>query len=86
MHNESILYRFLIEACTEYPAIWKAALRVLIFFATSYMCEAGFSGVALNKNKYCVKLFVERKMRVAVSNVTPRFEALCQSKRANVSH
>ena len=77
---------FWIDACTEYPAISKAALRVLIPFATSYMCEAGFSAVAVIKTKYHSKLDVERKMRVAVSNVTRRFEALCQSKRANVSH
>ena len=77
---------FWIEACTEYPVISKAALRLLIPFATSYMCETGFSAVAVIKTKYRSKLDVEREMRVAVSNITPRFEALCQSKRANVSH
>ena len=55
-------------------------------FATSYMCEAGFSAVAVLKTKYRLKLDVEREMRVAVSNITPRFEALCRNKRANVSH
>ena len=75
---------FWIEACTEYPAISKAALRYFIPFATSYMCEAGFSAVAVIKTKYRSKLDVE--IRVAVSNVAPRFEALCQSERANVSH
>ena len=43
---------FWIEACTEYPAIPKAALRVLIPFATSYMFEVGFSVVAVIKTKY----------------------------------
>ena len=77
---------FWIEACTECPAITKAALRVLIPFATSYICEASFSAVAVIKIKYRSKLDVKREMRVAVSNVTPRFETLCQSRRANVSH
>ena len=33
---------FWIESCTEYPVISKVALRVLISFATSYMCVAVF--------------------------------------------
>ena len=77
---------FCIEARAEYPVISKAALCVLILFATSYMCEAGFSAVAVSKTKYRSKLDVEREMRVAVSNITLRFEALCRNKSANVSH
>ena len=38
---------FWIEARAEYPVISKAAFRVLIPFAASYMCEAGFSAVAV---------------------------------------
>ena len=38
---------FWIEVRAEYPVISKAALRVLIPFAASYMCEAGFSAVAV---------------------------------------
>ena len=83
---KSKMDQFCTDSCTEYPVISKAALRLLIPFATSYMCEAGFSAVAVIKTKYRSKLDVEREMRLAVSNITPRFEALCQSKRANVSH
>ena len=77
---------FWIEACVEHPAVSKAALRVLISFTTLYMCKASFFAVAVIKTKYRSKLDVEREMRVAASNMRPRFEALCQSKRANVSH
>ena len=38
---------FWIEARAEYPVILKAALRVLIPFATSYTCDAVFSAVAV---------------------------------------
>ena len=51
---------FFIEACTEYPVLLKAALRVLIPFAT-YMYEAGFSAVAVIKTKYRSKLDVQGK-------------------------
>ena len=37
---------FWIEAHAD-PVITKAALRVLISVALSYMCEAGFSAVAV---------------------------------------
>ena len=75
---------FWIEAHAD-PVISKAALRVWIPVATSYMCEAGFSAVAFLKIKYCSKLDVEWEMHVAVSNITPRFEVLCRNKRANTS-
>ena len=77
---------FGIETRAEYPVISKAALRVLIPFATSYMREVGFSAVTVLETKYRSKLNVEREMRFAVSNIAPPFEALCRNKRANMSH
>ena len=56
---------------------------VLIPVATSYLCETVFSAMAVLKTKYCSKLDVKREMRVAVSNIAPQFEVLCQNKRAN---
>lgn len=34
----------------EYPEVSNKALRILIPFATSYLCEAGFSAVAVSKS------------------------------------
>ena len=75
---------FWIEAHAD-PVILKAALRVLIPVAASYICDAGFSAVSVSKTKYCSKLNVEREMRVAVSNIALRIEVLCRNKRANTS-
>ena len=60
---------FWIEAPAEYPVISKATLSVLIPFASSYLCEDGFSAVPVSKTKYLSKFDVEREMRVAVSNI-----------------
>jgi hypothetical protein len=60
----------------EYPEISCKALLVLIPFATSYTCEAGFSAVAVIKSKYRSKINVEKEMCVAVSKMLPRFELL----------
>ncbi|XP_078537946.1 zinc finger BED domain-containing protein 5-like [Lissotriton helveticus] len=46
------LFEFWYQAGEEYPMISKRPLRVLIPFATSYLCEAGFSAVAVIKSKY----------------------------------
>jgi hypothetical protein len=70
----------------KYPETSNKALRILIPFATSYLCEAGFSAVAVLKSKYRSKLNVEKEMRVAVSTLIPNFEKLRNEKQAHCSH
>ena len=53
-------------------------------FATSYLCEAGFSAVAVIKSKYHNKFDIEREMRVTISNIAPRFDKIEQ--QAHCSH
>ena len=55
-------------------------------FATSYLCEAGLSAVAVIKSKYCNKIDFEREMCVAVSNIAPRFDKMCIEQQAHCSH
>nr|CAH7768867.1 unnamed protein product [Callosobruchus chinensis] len=71
----SDLVEFWVSVKNEYPALRLKALRILIPFATSYLCEAGFSAVAVIKSKYRSKINVEQEMRVAVSSLIPRFES-----------
>jgi len=47
-----------------------------VLFATSYLCEAGFSAVAVIKSKYRNKIDIERVMRLAISNTAPRFDKM----------
>ncbi|XP_068115052.1 zinc finger BED domain-containing protein 5-like [Hyperolius riggenbachi] len=77
---------FWITIANEYPLLSAKAKRILIPFATSYLCEAGFSAVAVIKSKYRSKLEVEKEMRLAVSNLIPRFEKLCSAQQAHTSH
>ncbi|KAF0773483.1 zinc finger BED domain-containing protein 5-like [Aphis craccivora] len=55
----------------EYSEISNKALHVLLPFTTSYLCEAGFSAVAVLKSKYRSKLNIEKEMRVAVTTLLP---------------
>jgi hypothetical protein len=70
----------------EYPETSNKALRILIPFVTSYLCEAGFSAVAVLKSKYRSKLNVEKEMRVAVTTLIPNFEKLINEKQTHCSH
>ncbi|XP_069092632.1 protein FAM200A-like [Pleurodeles waltl] len=56
------LLEFWCQTQDEYPVISKIALRVLIPFATSYLCEAGFSAVAVIKSKYRAKIHLEKEI------------------------
>ena len=63
------------------------AMKVLISFTSTYLCECGFSALTLIKNKYRSRLQVEDDLRLFLSAVQPRIEQLCASKaRPHCSH
>jgi hypothetical protein len=80
------LTEFWISIKDEYPLLSDKAQRILIPFSTSYLCEAGFSAVAVIKSKYRAKINVEKEMRVAVSNLILQFETMCSDLQAHPSH
>uniref|UniRef100_F6WI10 Uncharacterized protein n=1 Tax=Ciona intestinalis TaxID=7719 RepID=F6WI10_CIOIN len=75
--ESSEIFQFWSNTCQEYPQVRDKALRVLLPFATSYLCEAGFSAVASIKTKYRSRLDIEIEMRVCISSIPPRFEKMC---------
>ncbi|XP_073324188.1 zinc finger BED domain-containing protein 5-like [Pagrus major] len=80
------LAAFWIGVEKEYPLLGKRALAILLPFATSYLCEIGFSAVASIKTKYRSKLDIENELRVAISKLQPRFDKICSMKQAHISH
>ncbi|CAK1599034.1 unnamed protein product [Parnassius mnemosyne] len=84
-YDKDKLLEFWSLVSHEYRAISCAALRVLLPFATSYLCETGFSAVAVIKNKYRSKINIAKEMRVAIFKLEPRFEKLCSEKQAHPS-
>ncbi|KAK5870459.1 hypothetical protein PBY51_003403 [Eleginops maclovinus] len=81
-----LLTAFWIGVEEDYPLLGGKAMAVLLPFATSYLCEVGFSAVASIKTKYRSKLDIENELRVAISQLPPRFEKICSSKQAHTSH
>ena len=50
--NQKPLPDFWIGLCTEYPALAKRAVKTLMPFATTYLCESGFSALTSMTTKY----------------------------------
>ncbi|KAF7644932.1 hypothetical protein LDENG_00213290 [Lucifuga dentata] len=84
--NSKTLAAFWIEVEKDYPLLGRKAMTALLPFATSYLCEIGFSAVASIKTKYRARLDIENELRVAVSQLQPRFEKICSTKQAHTSH
>ncbi|XP_071040035.1 zinc finger BED domain-containing protein 5-like [Parasteatoda tepidariorum] len=55
------MVQFWLSLHTEYNTLSNKALKVLLPFATSYLCETGFSALAAMKSKYRARLVVEKE-------------------------
>ncbi|KAJ3582457.1 hypothetical protein NHX12_000590 [Muraenolepis orangiensis] len=85
-HGELRLDIFWLLVGHEYPSLSESAIKVLLQFPTSYLCELAFSSLAYVKNKTRTRLSVEQDLRVALSTIPPRIKRLCSQKQAQVSH
>ena len=86
LYNLNLLISFWVKVRSEFPLVGCKALRLLVPFATSHLCEVGFSAVAVIKSKYRNKIDIERDMYVAISSIAPRFNKLCIEQQAHCLH
>ena len=82
----SNLRMFWIKVKAEYPEIATKALKSLLPFPTSYLCEAGFSAVTATKMRLRSRLDISNTLRVPLSPITPRWDRLVAGKQAQGSH
>ncbi len=80
------LLDFWIQQHREYPALSDKAVRILLPFATTYLCEKGFSSLAVIKTKYRCRMDAEPDLRLKLSSVEPDIKGLCAQRRAQPSH
>ncbi|KAL2101246.1 hypothetical protein ACEWY4_003007 [Coilia grayii] len=80
------LSSFWVALMQEYPQLCDVALKILLPFASTYLCEAGFSKMTALKTKYRARAQIEDDLRLCLSNIEPRIEDLCKAKQAQVSH
>jgi len=78
--------QFWCEQIAPYPNLAMRALKVLVPFTTTYLCETGFSALLNLKSKWRNRLDVSDDMRVALSVTVPRFHVLIAQKQQQISH
>jgi hypothetical protein len=75
--KENSLANFWLHVRTDYPELSYKALKVLIPFLTTYLCEKAFSALMYLKNKYRDRLRnVESDLRIKLSEIKPNIEKL----------
>jgi hypothetical protein len=78
---------FWLTVKNEYPVVAELAIRVLLPFVTTYICESAFSALTYIKSKYRTRLAnVEADLRAALSDIEPRFDILCSKMQAHPFH
>jgi hypothetical protein len=86
-HSEDDLTSFWIGVEKEYPNISQKAVKILLQFSTTYICELGFSALATIKSTKRGRLLtVEKELRVCLSQICPRIQKIFKNNQAQVSH
>ena len=78
--------KFWIHVRLEYPELYTKAMKFLLPFSKTYLCEAAFSAMTLIKTKQRNRLQIDHALRMAVSNLQPRIEKIINSKVQQSSH
>ena len=86
VETTSHLHTFWIKVKVECPDIATKALKCLLPFPTSYLCEAGFSAVTATKTRSQSRLDISNTLWVSLSLITPRWDHLVAGKQAQDAH
>ena len=70
----------------SYPNVALLSLRVLVPFASTYLCESGFSTLLQIKTKARNRLDVQDDMRLALTQTKPRISKLLRQMQPQSSH
>ena len=81
------LIQFWISCQKYFPKLTAKAMRSLLPFATTYLCESGFSSLAYLKSKYRSRLQPEAAMALCLTtSICPRIDKLCATHQGQASH
>ncbi|XP_045121815.1 zinc finger BED domain-containing protein 5-like [Portunus trituberculatus] len=80
------LEEFWLKYLPMYPKVGEEALRVILPFSSTYLCEAGFSALVVLKTKQRNRLDVANDLRCALSSFKPRISDLVRKKQQHPSH
>ena len=81
------LCSFWLKRRTSHPLLSDLAMKFMLPFYTSYLCEKGFSSLLYIKNKYRSAITeIESSLRLKLSNMKPDIKQLCTTKQKHKSH
>ena len=83
----SNLHTFWIKDKVEYPETVTKALKSLLPFPTSYLCEAEFLvAMTATKRELWSRLDISNTFQVSLSSIIPRCDRLVLGKQALIPH
>ncbi|KAF2356745.1 Ribonuclease H-like domain [Trinorchestia longiramus] len=85
LHNQNA-DSFWISRLADSLTLSKRALKLLVSFSTTYLCEKGFSTVLGIKTKKMTRLNVANDARLALSTTKPRIPQLASNMQLQPSH
>ena len=83
--NRLSLEEFWLKYLAMYHHVSLLALRVIVRFSSTYLCEAAFSTLVFIKNKYRSRMDIENDMRSAISE-TPQGLKNLLNKNSYILH
>ena len=86
IYHKKPLSQFWCDMTESYPQISKLGFRTLLSFATTYLCESGFSTLLHIKTKERNRMKVEHKMRLALPNTQSQISRLAAQTQAQLPH
>lgn len=87
VYSEKNLCGFWFSMRNSYRQIAEPAIRALLVFPSTWLCESAFSVLLGIKSKYRSKLNTpEHDLRCAIAKVSPRISELVAKKQAHPSH
>ena len=70
----------------EYPNLHEIAVRFLLCFSTTLLCQTAFSAVTVLKTKQRDRLQLSDCLRLAITSFHPRINNLTDGKQQQKSH
>ena len=80
LFSSAKLGEFWTSVKKEKPTIGTEAMKVLLPFATTYLCEQGFSALTTLKTKARNRLDCGHDMRIALTKIEPRIDLIIKEK------
>jgi zinc finger BED domain-containing protein 5/7/8/9 len=84
---EKDLPEFWVFVKSQYPDLSLKAIKSLLPFGSSYLCESGFCALTEIKSKKRERLLIlDDELRVCLTKIEPRIKFICAKKQAHSSH